>query len=72
MKDANPGSNARNMMAIDFGGGLDIRVNNRFSIRALQLDSQNIKKNDDWDNDDWGAHPRISFGVIFRLTGNHQ
>jgi hypothetical protein len=58
------GSNSRNWFALDLGGGFDIRVSNRFSIRPLQVDLERIGN-----GDSKGYFGRASFGVVYRLTG---
>jgi hypothetical protein len=62
--DGYSGSNSRNMMALAFGGGLDIRVTNRFSVRALQFDLVEANKNDSWRC----QGGRVSVGAVFRLN----
>ena len=58
-------SNSGNCFALDLGGGFDIRVSNRFSIRPLQLDLERISN-----RDSNGYFGRTSFGVVYRLTGD--
>jgi hypothetical protein len=58
------GSISKNSLALDIGGGLDIQVSNRISIRAIQLDVARISR--DASHDHYG---RISFGAVFRLSG---
>jgi hypothetical protein len=55
-----PGS--RNLFALDLGGGIDVRVNNRLLVRILQLDG--LRSSDGH----WG-YGRVSFGAVICLTG---
>jgi opacity protein-like surface antigen len=55
---------SKNRLALGFGIGLDIRVSDRISIRALQLDIVSIE------NSGFGDYyGRASFGAVFSLTG---
>jgi hypothetical protein len=58
------GPYANNVFALAIGGGIDLRVNDRVSVRALQFDGVGLT-----DNGFWGYYLRASFGVVFRLTG---
>jgi hypothetical protein len=44
------------------GGGLDIPLNSRISVRAIQADWLAINS-----SDDWASKARISTGVVFRF-----
>ena len=61
------GSIATNWLALDIGGGLDIRLNNRISIRPLQLDLARISRGGFHDH-----YGRVSFGALFRLSGTQK
>jgi hypothetical protein len=55
-----PTSNNETALAGAFGGGLDVRVNDRFSVRVIQADYNPIKY------DSGVSHnKRFSFGVVF-------
>jgi hypothetical protein len=58
---------AENAFAAAFGGGIDIRLNNRVSVRALQFDGVGIDN-----NGYWGYYLRASFGAVFRLSGGSK
>jgi hypothetical protein len=58
------GSISGNWFALGIGGGLDIRMSNRISVRALQLD---LIKLADRDHRDY--YGRASFGAVFHLNG---
>lgn len=47
-------------LSMAFGGGLDVRVSRRFSIRAFQVDYNPMRKNGETSN-----NIRFSFGVVF-------
>jgi hypothetical protein len=58
------GSTSTNWLALDLGGGVDIRMSSRISVRALQLDIVRISNGNSHDH-----YGRVSFGAVFRLTG---
>jgi hypothetical protein len=55
---------SRTMPALAFGGGLDIRIADWFSLRVPQIDYVKAK-----DNDRRFDYGRIAVGVVFRLRG---
>jgi hypothetical protein len=62
-------SNERNFVnkwAFLLGGGVDIKVNNRLSVRALQLDLLAFK--DQGQAFGWDGYVRASFGAVYRLS----
>jgi hypothetical protein len=58
---ANDVPRIRNHFAIDLGGGMDVKVNERFSIRAIQLDGLV--------GDRRYGYVSTSFGAVFHLAG---
>lgn len=48
--------------AMGFGGGVDVRLNRRFSVRALQADF--IPVNEGYR---WKDHVRLETGIVFRF-----
>jgi hypothetical protein len=63
-------SDLRTAFAMDFGGGLDVRINNRFSIRG-QADYLGVFLKDLGDTDSGSGslqnHLRLSLGIVFRF-----
>ena len=57
------GTTSDTAFAMALGGGVDIKVNNRFAIRAVQADYLMTKFVDNQQN-----NFRLSFGVVFRLS----
>jgi hypothetical protein len=57
------GPNPDNVFAVAFGGGLDINLCRRISVRALQVDGVGIA-----DGGFWGYYVRASVGVVFHLN----
>jgi len=57
-----------NAFAVAFGVGLDYKVNNRFSIRPIQIDGVGLRSGDGWG---WGYFIRTSFGAVFYLDGGN-
>lgn len=55
-----PGSNNETALAGAFGGGLDVRVNSKFSVRIIQADYNPIKY-----NSGVAHNKRFSFGFVF-------
>jgi hypothetical protein len=58
------GPHANYVLALAFGGGIDMRVNDRVSVRALQFDGVGIEE-----DGLWGYFLRASFGVVLNLSG---
>jgi hypothetical protein len=56
--DADSGS----FSALAVGGGLDVALNNRISLRAVQVDYFHLGN-----NGPWGRFGRVAFGVVFPL-----
>ena len=56
------GPSSSHMLALAFGGGIDIRVSNRISVRALQLDGVGLES-----QGFWGYYLRASFGAVIHL-----
>jgi len=59
------GPNSFNYFAAAFGVGLDIKINNRISVRPIQFDGVGIT--DDVFSPFWGYYLRTSFGAVIRL-----
>ena len=57
------GPYAGNAFAVAVGGGIDLGVNNRFSVRALQFDGVGLM-----DSGFWGYYVRASFGAVLHLS----
>jgi hypothetical protein len=62
-----PGSISRTMPALAFGGGLDIRIRDWFSVRVPQIDVVKAK-----DKDCKCDYGRIAIGAVFRLKKASQ
>jgi hypothetical protein len=58
---------SRTMPALAFGGGLDIRIVDWFSVRVPQIDFVKAK-----DNDRRFDYGRIAIGAVFRLKGSSK
>jgi hypothetical protein len=52
-----------NNLAVELGGGLDIRANKRISLRLFQLDVVGIRN-----NGRWSGFGTASFGAVFHLN----
>jgi hypothetical protein len=59
-----PGSNSKNMAAFSFGGGLDIRITDWFSVRVSQIDAVIARENGSRHD-----YARFSAGAVFHLKG---
>jgi hypothetical protein len=55
-------SSSHNYFAVSIGIGADIKINNRVSIRPIQLDAIGPRQSGHWD-----LQGRTSFGAVFRL-----
>jgi hypothetical protein len=53
--------------AMDFGGGLDISLNKRISIRPAQVDLLTIRYTDILDMNGWESKLRYSAGIVFKF-----
>jgi Outer membrane protein beta-barrel domain len=53
-------SSSQNGLSLAFGGGLDVRVNKRISIRVIQADYNPIRINGETTN-----NVRLGFGIVF-------
>jgi len=51
-------------LPLALGGGIDIRLGDRVSVRALQLDGVGMTE-----YGGWGYYVQASFGAVFRLSG---
>jgi hypothetical protein len=58
--------NSLNAFAVAIGGGIDVRVNDRFSVRVLQLDGIMMRNNRFFLG--WDGYGRASFGAVFHLN----
>jgi hypothetical protein len=67
LRPGEPGSISRTMPALAFGGGLDIRIADWFSVRVPQIDVVRAK-----DNDRRFYYGRIAIGAVFRLRRASQ
>lgn len=56
-----PGSTSETGLAGAFGGGLDVKVNNKIDFRAFQLDYNPIKSGGGTDH-----NMRLSIGIVFK------
>jgi hypothetical protein len=55
------GGDHGNGLGMAFGGGLDVRLNNRIDIRAVQVDYNPIRSSGVTDN-----NLRIGFGIVIK------
>lgn len=56
------GDTVQNNFAMAFGGGVDVKVSDKMSVRALQLDYVTARADSDWND-----NLRFSAGVVFHL-----
>jgi hypothetical protein len=57
-----------NSLAVELGGGLDLRASKRISLRLFQLDVVGIRHKDIFGNSGFSGFGSVSFGAVFHLN----